>query len=181
MNLKKLVAPAIIASVAFGTYTSASAGGQNRGATQAPPKVAMCHVTGNGNARLLEISVHAARGHTRHGDAVPGGQVSGDAGLVYDEDCNPVSKGLAAGCFDGAFFFDLDYNGDSSSADNSVFHTSFDGSCGGESSSPVTLVEAADSATAAAACEVLGARGDYVVTFNSFGFDTLPETAWYCR
>jgi hypothetical protein len=182
MKLKQIIAPAIIASVAFGTFAGASAAGPERGSEKAPPqKVAMCHGNGEGETELISVSVHAALGHAMHGDGVPGTEVSGQDGYVYDDDCSPVSAGVAAGCYDSISFYDLKFNGKSATVDNSYFFKSLDGSCTGIAGTPMTLVEAPDQDSAVPSCKAAGAPSNTALSLAYFGFNTLPETAWLCQ
>jgi hypothetical protein len=61
-------------------------------ATAAPGKVDLCHVTGNGSYRPINVSVNALAAHLRHGDVQqPNGAVPGVPGAVLDASCAVVS------------------------------------------------------------------------------------------
>jgi hypothetical protein len=182
MKLKQIIAPAIIASVAFGTFAGASAAGPERGSKKTTPqKVSMCHVNGEGETTLISVSARSAFGHAMHGDGMPGTEISGQDGYVYDDDCSPVSTGLAAGCYDSISFYDLEFNGKSATVGNSYFVNSVDGSCSGIAGTPMTLVEAPDKDGAVPSCKAAGAPSNTALSLAKFGFSTLPETAWLCQ
>ena len=50
----------------------------------------LCHVTGRGAYKLLELKGSAAGAHRAHGDAAVGESVPGDATKVFNETCTPV-------------------------------------------------------------------------------------------
>jgi hypothetical protein len=64
--------------------------GLSKGGAHAAPagKVAICHATGNGSYRRIEVSANAADAHLAHGDAVPGAPVPGGGGQVFGDDCS---------------------------------------------------------------------------------------------
>jgi hypothetical protein len=64
--------------------------GLNKGGVHAAPagKVAICHATGSGSYRRIEISANAVDAHLAHGDAVPGAPVPGGGGQVFGDDCS---------------------------------------------------------------------------------------------
>jgi hypothetical protein len=51
------------------------------------PKVQICHRTGNGSYRLIEVSVSAEPAHRAHGDAKIGEPVPGSTGKVFGAAC----------------------------------------------------------------------------------------------
>lgn len=51
------------------------------------PKVKLCHRTGNGSYRLIEVSVSAEPAHLAHGDGYPGKAVPGQTGKVFSSTC----------------------------------------------------------------------------------------------
>lgn len=57
-------------------------------------KVDVCHQTGNGSFRLINVSGNALDGHVGHGDALPGDEVPGMPGFSFDEQCVPVQAGV---------------------------------------------------------------------------------------
>ena len=182
MKLKQVIAPAIIASVAFGTFASASAAGSEKGSEKsAPHKIEMCHVGNDGAAKLINVSANASFGHAQHGDNIPGGEISGQEGYIYGDDCAPVSTELAAGCYDSLFFFDLQFNGNNRSNGNSNFVTSNDGSCSGNDFTPMTLVQASDQNSALASCDATGAPTNAAMSLSMYGFQEMPDTAWLCQ
>lgn len=56
-------------------------------------KVDVCHAEGNGTYILINISENAYPAHVEHGDASPGEPVPGMEGMIFSEDCTPVSAG----------------------------------------------------------------------------------------
>ncbi len=86
-----LAAAALVPALAI-TAPAAGAGKE--------PRVTVCHVHGDGY-RPLTVNGNAVGGHEGHGDGVPGGEVPGAPGSVFDDDCVPVvADPLArAGCF----------------------------------------------------------------------------------
>jgi hypothetical protein len=55
-----------------------------------PPKVDICHVTGNGSFHLINVSQNAQPAHRGYGDGVPAGAVPGMDGYVFADGCVPV-------------------------------------------------------------------------------------------
>ena len=53
------------------------------------PKVDMCHVTGNGTFRTINISANAVPSHVAHGDAAPFEEDPGQPGNVFSSACVP--------------------------------------------------------------------------------------------
>ena len=51
-------------------------------------KVNVCHVTGNGTYRLINISEKAVPAHLAHGDALPGDPVPGVDDKIFGDDCS---------------------------------------------------------------------------------------------
>lgn len=51
-------------------------------------KIALCHRTGNGRYRLIEVAVSAERAHIAHGDGYPDGSSPSDSTLRFDESCS---------------------------------------------------------------------------------------------
>lgn len=51
------------------------------------PKVELCHKTGNGTYRLIEVAISAEPGHRKHGDAKVGEAVPGQEGKVFGPTC----------------------------------------------------------------------------------------------
>ena len=52
-------------------------------------RVQLCHRTGNGSYRLIEVSVSAEEDHLDHGDGYPGGEVPDtDPVVMFDDRCN---------------------------------------------------------------------------------------------
>lgn len=63
-------------------------------------KVEACHLDDEGNYKLLSIAEPALKAHLKHGDGVPGGDVPGMEGFVFDETCTPESVGVEiSACF----------------------------------------------------------------------------------
>ena len=52
------------------------------------PKVQLCHKTGNGTFRLIEVSTDAEAAHLAHGDGKPGQAVPGQAGKTFSSSCS---------------------------------------------------------------------------------------------
>jgi hypothetical protein len=63
--------------------------------------VAVCHRTGSGNFRLLNVPEQLVAVHLGHGDAFPGDAVPGNPDLVFDENCQQVSVSPGQ-CIEGA-------------------------------------------------------------------------------
>lgn len=65
-------------------------------------KVDICHLNGKGNYNLINVSENAKDAHLDHGDALPGSDVPGMEGYIFDDYCsvveapNPYAK---SGCF----------------------------------------------------------------------------------
>lgn len=56
------------------------------------PKFDLCHRTGDGTYQPISISANATRAHLAHGDVLqPNGVVPGEAGFVFDSQCQVVS------------------------------------------------------------------------------------------
>ena len=53
-------------------------------------RVAVCHRTGQGDYRLIEVSESALPAHLGHGDAQPGSDVPDAAGFEFDDACAPI-------------------------------------------------------------------------------------------
>jgi hypothetical protein len=51
-------------------------------------KVDVCHRTGNGSYRPINVSRNALDAHLRHGDAQPGDAVPDQEGMVFGDDCS---------------------------------------------------------------------------------------------
>lgn len=60
-------------------------------AVESAVKIDLCHVTGNGAFRLINVSRSAEPAHRAHGDGEPGGAVPGMPGVVFDAECTPVA------------------------------------------------------------------------------------------
>lgn len=181
MNLKHLTTPIILATVLATSSAAVSAGnGARAESSTGGDKRAVCHVTGNGSAHLINVSRRALVAHATHGDGTPGSDVVGMKGFVYDDDCVPVEDGILAGCFDSAFFLDLDFDGEFDKSDNASFSNSMNGSCTGYRNTPVTLVEAESASEALDTCSRLGAGRSSVVSARGFGYGDLPDSAYLC-
>ena len=180
MKLKHLTTPLVLATV-LATSSAVSAGNNaNSAPSTGGEKAGVCHVNGNGTAKLINVSRQALVAHAMHGDGLPGGDVAGMPNFIYDGDCVPVEDGIAAGCFDSAFFLDLDFDGEFGKSNNASFSNSMNGSCTGYTNTPVTLVEAADASAALDTCKRLGAERSSVVSARRFGYGTLPDSAYLC-
>ncbi|MDH3753076.1 MAG: hypothetical protein OEU32_04305 [Acidimicrobiia bacterium] len=147
-------------------------------------KVELCHVNGEGVAKLVSIAPTAVDAHEGHGDGVPGGAVAGMDGYEFDETCTLVQAdpgGVPAGCYDNnSGVFDLMFSGEASVVGNVVFVGSTDGTCSGEPGMVRTLVEADDAAGAGDICIALGSAVPSVINLNGAGFDGFAVTAWVC-
>ena len=55
--------------------------------------VHVCHVTDNGDYRLLEVDESARQAHVDHGDGIPGEPVPTDTSLRFDDDCRTNGTG----------------------------------------------------------------------------------------
>jgi hypothetical protein len=68
------------------------------------PRVAICHVTGDGSFQLLEVNGNAVDAHRSHGDALPGEDVPGMAGYQFSSACVPevVARDLT-GVWEGTY------------------------------------------------------------------------------
>jgi hypothetical protein len=63
-------------------------------------KASVCHLDkASGTFLLIHVSVAALSAHVNHGDALPGEPVPGMPDYQFDENCEPVTVGLAAGCY----------------------------------------------------------------------------------
>lgn len=56
-------------------------------------KVTLCHRTGNGRYRLIEVSESARPAHLAHGDGYPGGSAPSDRSLRFEQDCSVRENG----------------------------------------------------------------------------------------
>src|SRR5688572_29473367 len=54
----------------------------------------ICHATGDGRYRLINISVNAETAHRAHGDAAPGEGVPGDPSMRFDDACQQVAASV---------------------------------------------------------------------------------------
>lgn len=74
--------------------TGAQAKGQN--------KVSVCHRTGfDANTFiLLRVAAPAVNAHLRHGDGLVGGEVPGQPGYTFGDDCSPVEAVVSCPCYD---------------------------------------------------------------------------------
>lgn len=52
-------------------------------------KAAVCHVDGQNLFSVVEVADPAVQAHVDHGDALPGGDVPGMPGYVFDQSCTP--------------------------------------------------------------------------------------------
>jgi hypothetical protein len=52
------------------------------------PKVLLCHKSGNGKYRLIEVAISAEPAHRNHGDAKIGEAVPGQAGKIFGANCS---------------------------------------------------------------------------------------------
>lgn len=78
-----------------------------------PPEVDVCHHDAETETyHRISVSSRSAHAHEAHGDGVPGGDVPGMDGAVFDEGCGIVEASLAeAGCFgnvNGSVYFATD-------------------------------------------------------------------------
>lgn len=69
---------------------SNSGNGGNGGKGKKASKVDICHRTGNGSYRLINVSGNAKKAHLRHGDALPGDPVPGQEDQIFGDDCEIV-------------------------------------------------------------------------------------------
>jgi len=88
--MKQALALAIGAAVLIGITTY-----EARSQSTDDKKVKLCHVTGNGKAHVIDISVNAKDTHLAHGDGltVPPGAKSGDPCTITPPP-PPVSDGV---------------------------------------------------------------------------------------
>lgn len=58
--------------------------------TEKLPKVDVCHLRGPNGYILINVNEHSLDAHLAHGDGLPGEEVSGRPGYVFDGSCNVV-------------------------------------------------------------------------------------------
>lgn len=61
-------------------------------AAEPPDRVAVCHRSGTGEFRLIQVHVAALPAHLAHGDAQPGDDVPGNPDRRFDDQCNQVDQ-----------------------------------------------------------------------------------------
>lgn len=87
-------------------------------------KVDICHIQGNGDYHLINVSGNAQPAHMAHGDGLPETAVPGGEGTILDASC-AIAETTPATCLDyfsadqcQAYFPDFDWGDGSSDCDS---------------------------------------------------------------
>jgi hypothetical protein len=187
MTLKRLTIT-LAAVLAFAVASQAALAQQ-----APPPKVAVCHVTGNGTFHLIVISTNALDAHLNHGDGEPGGPVPNLPGFIFGDNCGPTvapPPEMPVGCYTlinnppSIASLDFFYAGPIDTINNETnFFSSTNGTCSGTGfAQGDAIIAAADAATAQTKCTALTGQAGSSVSDLGAPTGSRPSEPgfWFC-